>query len=96
VPDAAGEAALEAADGLAGALAFLAFAVEAMAVHLGGADRDRRHAGGAGELGLAAEALGAGDLADELGRGQGPETGLGEQVRRDLGDEVGDLGLERV
>jgi hypothetical protein len=121
VPDATGEVALEAADGLAGALAFLAFAVEvglclgvasrtgdgdamqrgvdlavpaaieAMAVGLAGADRDRRHAGGAGELGLAAEALGAGDLADELGRGQGPETGLGEQVRRDLGDEIGDL-----
>jgi hypothetical protein len=98
-PDAAGEVALEAADGLADALAFLAFAVEAglclgvaagagdgdamhgcvdlavpaaieaMAVGLAGADRDRRHAGGAGELGLAAEALGAGDLADELGRG---------------------------
>jgi hypothetical protein len=61
-----------------------------------GADRDRRHAGGARELGLAAEALGAGDLADELGRRERPETGLGEQLRRDPGDEVGDLGLERV
>ena len=26
----------------------------------------------------------------------GPEAGLGEQLRRDLGDELGDLGLERV
>jgi hypothetical protein len=34
--------------------------------------------------------------ADELGRGQGPVPGLGEQVRRDPGDEVRDLGLERV
>ena len=47
---------------------------------------------------LASEAnrLGAGDLADELGRGQGPEAGLGEQVRRDLGDQVGDLGFQRL
>ena len=47
-------------------------------------------------LASVAKRCGAGDLADELGRGQRPETGLGEQVRRDLGDEVGDLGLERV
>ena len=37
---------------------------------------------------------GAGDLADELGGGQRAEAGLGEQVRRDLGDQVGDLGFE--
>ena len=30
------------------------------------------------------EAVGAGDLADELGGGQRPEAGLGEQLRRDL------------
>ena len=40
--------------------------------------------------------LGAGDLADELGRGQGSEAGLGEQLRRDRGDEPGDLSLERL
>ena len=32
----------------------------------------------------------------ELACGQRPEAGLGEQLRRDLGDELGDLGLERV
>ena len=74
----------------------VAAAIEAVAVGLAGADRDRREPGGAGELGVGGEALGAGDLADELGGGQRPEPGLGEQLRRDLGDEVGDLGLERV
>ena len=126
VPDASGEVAFEAADGVFGALAFGAFAgdvvlgfgvaaqagdgdavdgrvdlavaaaVEPVAVGLAGADRDRSDAGGAGELGVGGEPLGAGDLADELGRGQGPEAGLGEQVRRDLGDQVGDLGFERL
>ena len=43
-----------------------------------------------------AKRLRAGDLADQLGRGQRPEAGLGEQLRRDLGDQVGDLGLERL
>ena len=40
--------------------------------------------------------MGAGDLADELGGGQRAEAGLGEQVRRDLGDQVGDLGFKRL
>ena len=71
----------------------VAAAVEAVAVGLAGADRDRGDAGGAGELGVGGEAAGAGDLADELGRGQRPEAGLGEQLRRDLGDELGDLAL---
>ena len=74
----------------------VAAAVEAVAVGLAGADGDRRDAGGACELGVGGEAVGAGDLADELGGGQRPEAGLGEQLRRGLGDEVGDLGLERV
>jgi hypothetical protein len=38
----------------------------------------------------------AGDLADELGGGQRSEARLVQQLRRDLGDERGDLGLERV
>jgi hypothetical protein len=59
-------------------------------------DADRCQAGGAGELGLAAEAPGASDLADELGRGQRPDAGLGRQLWRDLGDQLADLGLERV
>ena len=40
------------------------------------------------------EALGAGDLADELGRDQRPEPRLVEQLRRDPCDECGDLALE--
>jgi hypothetical protein len=42
----------------------VAAAVEAVAVGLAGADRDRCDAAGAGELGVGGEALGAGDLAD--------------------------------
>ena len=74
----------------------VAAAVEAVPVGLARADRDRGQAGGAGELGVAGKAAGAGDLADELGRRQRPEAGLGEQLRRDLGDELGDLGRERL
>ena len=112
VPEAAGEVALEAADGFCGAVAFgalagdvvlgfgvaaqagdgdavdgrvdlaVAAAVEAVAVGLAGADGDRSDAGGARELGVRREPLRAGDLADELGRGQRPGSGLGEQLRR--------------
>ena len=55
----------------------VAAAVEAMAVSLARADGDRSDPTGAGELGVAGEALGAGDLADELGRRQRPEARLG-------------------
>src|SRR5215218_10387040 len=74
----------------------VAAAIEAVAVGLAGADGDRGDAGGARELGVAGEPACAGDLADELGRGQRPEAGLAQQLRRDLGDEAGDLGLERL
>jgi len=74
----------------------VAAAVEAVAVGLAGADWDRCDAAGAGELGVASEAVGAGDLADQLARGQRAEARLGERLRRDLGDELGDLCLERV
>ena len=74
----------------------VAAAVEAVAVGLAGADGDRSDAGGAGELGVVGEPGGAGDLADELGRGQRPEAGLGQQLRRDPGDKLCDLGLERL
>ena len=70
--------------------------VEPLALRVAGAGGDRRDAGGAGELGRGGEALRAGDLADELGRGQRPEPRLGEQLRRDLRDELGDLALELV
>jgi hypothetical protein len=59
-------------------------------------DGDRRDPTGAGELGVAVEAFGAGDLADQLGRSQRPEARLGQQLGRDVVDELGDLGLERV
>src|SRR3954454_9798983 len=74
----------------------VAAAVEAVAVGLAGADRDRGDARGAGELGVGGEPVGAGDLADELGGGQRPEARLGKQLWRDVGDELGDLGLERL
>src|SRR5512133_3396560 len=120
-PEAAGEVALEAADGFFGALAFGAFArdvvlglgvaaqagdgdavdgrvdlavaaaVQSVAVAVAGADGDRGDAGGARELGIAGESVGAGDLADELGRGQRTEPRLGKQLRRDPGDELSDL-----
>jgi hypothetical protein len=73
----------------------VAAAVQAVAVGLARADRDRCDAAGAGELGVAGEALGAGDLADQLARGQPPEAGLCQPLRRDLGAS-GDLGLEQV
>ncbi len=38
----------------------------------------------------------AGDLADQLAGGQGAEAGFCEQLRRGLGDELGDLGFERI
>jgi hypothetical protein len=54
----------------------LAHPVEAVAVGVAGADRERRDPAGAGELGVAGEPLGAGDLADELaGRLGGPKPG---------------------
>ena len=74
----------------------VAAAVETVAVCVARADGDRGNAGGACELGVAGKAGGAGDLADELGCGQWPKTGLCEHLRRDVGDELGDLGLERV
>ena len=51
-------------------------------------------AGGSGELGVGREALGAGDLADELGGGQRAAAGLGDELRGDLGHQHGDFGLE--
>jgi hypothetical protein len=63
----------------------VAAAVEAVAVGLARACRDRRQAGGPGELGVAGKAPGAGDLADEFGRRQRSETRLVQQPWRDIG-----------
>jgi hypothetical protein len=68
--------------------------VEPLALRVARARGDRRDAGGTSELRRGREALGAGDLADELGRDQRPEPRLVEQLRRDLCDECGDLALE--
>ena len=54
----------------------VAAAVEAVAVGLARADRDWCESGGAGELGVAGKAAGAGDLADQLGGRQRPAAGL--------------------
>jgi hypothetical protein len=67
-------------------------AIEAVSVGSSRAGGDRCDAAGAGELGVGGEAIGAGDLTDELGRGQRPAAALGDEPRRDLGDQVGDLG----
>ena len=74
----------------------VAAAIEAVAVGVARAGWDRGQPGGAGELGIGGEPAGAGDLADELGRSQGSEAGLAEQLRRHLGDEPSDLSLERL
>ena len=63
---------------------------------LPGAHGHRGDAGGAGELGFGGKAPGAGDLVEQLAGRQRPGPGLGEQLRRELGDEFGDLGLRRV
>jgi len=60
--------------------------VEAVSLRVAGAGGDRRDPGGARELGWGGEALRAGDLADELGRGQRPEPRLAEQLRLRIGE----------
>ena len=63
---------------------------------LSGGGGDRGRAGGAGELGIGGEAVGAGDLADQLGRGQRAAAAFGEQPRREGGGERRELALEVV
>jgi hypothetical protein len=66
-------------------------AVEAVAVGLTGRGGDRGGPARARELGVGAEAVGAGDLADQLCGGQRTAATLGEQLRRVAGDELGEL-----
>src|SRR4051794_2137640 len=70
--------------------------VESLALGVARAGGDRCDARRASQLGGCREALRAGDLADELGGDQRAESRLGEQLRRDLPDELGDLALEAV
>jgi hypothetical protein len=58
----------------------------------GGGDRCGRAA--AGELGIGGEAVGAGDLADQLGGGQRSSATLVEQLRGVALDQRGELRLE--
>src|SRR3954467_7951615 len=62
----------------------VAAAVEAVAMGVARADGDRSDAGGACQLGVSGESARAGDLADELGRGQRSEAGFAEELRGDL------------
>ena len=66
------------------------------AVGASGAGGDRGDAGGPGELGVCREPVGAGDLADQLGRGQRAAARFGDQPRRELAHKVGELGLKRL
>jgi hypothetical protein len=65
-------------------------AIEAVTVGSSRAGGDRGDPRGSGELGVGGEAIGAGDLTDEFGRGQRPAAALGDELWRDLGDQVGD------
>jgi hypothetical protein len=57
----------------------VAAAVEAVARGVSGRCRDRCRAGEPSELGVAGESLDAGDLADQLGRGQHAAAALIQQ-----------------
>ena len=69
---------------------------EPVTAAVAGPYRDRCRAVVAGEGGGRAEAVDARDLADELGGGERAAAGQGEQGRREVGDEAGDLALEGV
>src|SRR5215207_744988 len=58
----------------------VAAAIEPVAVGASGAGGDRCGAGRPGELGVGGEAVGACDLADELGRRQRAAAGLVDQL----------------
>jgi hypothetical protein len=74
----------------------VAAAVEAMAVGAARGCWDRCGRRGARELGVGGEALDAGDFADQLGGGQHAAAALGQQPRRERGDQRRELTLERV
>jgi hypothetical protein len=61
-----------------------------------GPDRDRRDAGVAGERRLGLEPGHARGLADELGCGQHPDAGQGQQRRGRRGGEAGDPAFELI
>ena len=65
-----------------------------MAVGASGGCGDRGGSGQPRELGVAGEASDAGDLADQLGRGQRPAAGVGRQPWSEGGNKRGELLLE--
>ena len=72
----------------------VAAGVQAVAVGASGGCGDRGGSGQPRELGVAGEASDAGDLADQLGRGQRPAAGVGRQPWSEGGNERGELLLE--
>jgi hypothetical protein len=72
----------------------VAAAVQAVSLGVARGGGDRRAAAGARGFCVGAEAVGAGDLADQLGGGQRPAASLLEQLRRVAFDERGELALE--
>ncbi len=68
--------------------------IEAVAVGPSGGDGDRGASGDARELRVAGEPVDPGDLADQLRGDQHAEAVLGQQLRRDLFDEAGELLVE--
>jgi hypothetical protein len=72
----------------------VAAGVKAMAVGAAGGDGDGGASREAGELRVAGEPVDPGDLADQLGRDQDAQALLGQQLRRDLPDEAGELLVE--
>ena len=72
----------------------VAAAVQAVAAGVARGGGDRRGAAGARELGVGGEAVGAGDLTDQLRGGQRTAASLGEQLRRVALDQGGELCLQ--
>lgn len=69
---------------------------ESMTAAVGRPDGHRRRAVVAGEGGGTAEALDAGRLAHELGRGERPAARESQERRRQVGHEAADLALQAV
>ena len=69
----------------------VAAGVEAVAVGASGGDGDRCAAGEARELRVGLEALDAGDLADQLGRDQYPDSLLCQELWCELSHQAGEL-----
>jgi hypothetical protein len=74
----------------------VAAGIEAVAVGAFGGDGDGGASGEARELRVAGEPVDPGDLADQLGCDQHAHARLGQELRRDLPDQAGQLLIEPV